>query len=77
MFTPHCSSKTETKPSFTQIQQKSIKISQGYYTCPSEGPNGGEGDTFPTAIYVSRTLLNCLVDILNADGNSPKLARAL
>ena len=77
MFTPRCSSKTETKLSLPGIQQKSIKISQGYFTCPSEGPSGGEGDALPAAIYVRRTPLNCLVAILNVDGDSPKLPCAL
>ena len=76
MFTPRCSSKTETKLSLTGIQQKSIKISQGYFTCPSEGPSGGEGDALPAAIYVRRTPLNCLVAILNVVETVPSyLAR--
>ena len=77
MFTPRCSSETETKLSLTGIQQKSIKISKGYFTCPSEGPSGGEGDALPAAIYVRRTPLNCLVAILNVNGDSPKLPCAL
>ena len=77
MFTPRCSSKTETKLSLTGIQQKSIKISQGYFTCPSEGPSGGEGDALPAAIYVRRTPLNCLVAILNVDGQSQVTLRVI
>mgnify|MGYP000099683108 CR=1 FL=1 len=33
-------------------------------TCPSDGPNGGDGDALPAAMNVRRKPLNCLAAIL-------------
>ena len=33
-------------------------------TCPSDGPNGGEGEALPAAMNVRRKPLNCLAAIL-------------